>query len=93
MVESPETVICLVDRLDCLYGITPPPNENVLLLSSAGAVCGGLTMLTSISGNCRGSVTEAGARSRLRLVLGLMIGFEIPEFSFSSASSGFSLIV
>ena len=23
MVESPETVICLVDRLDCLYGITP----------------------------------------------------------------------
>ena len=86
----------------------PPPNENVLLLSSAGAVCGGLpwnlmvsptsiyqpashlTMLTSISGNWRGSVTEAGARSRLRLVLGLMIGFEIPELSFSSASSGFS---
>ena len=37
--ESPDSVICRVVLLDCLYGRTPPPNENVLLLSSAGAVC------------------------------------------------------
>ena len=47
-------------------------------------------MLTSISGNWGRVFTDSGGMSRLRLVLGFIMDFEIPEFSLSSASSGFS---
>ena len=47
-------------------------------------------LISGISGNWRGSVIEDEGMSRLRLFLGLMFDLEIPEISFSSASSGFS---